>query len=471
MSLNCKEIDMILKDIPVNSIIKSFSSFTNNDLVINYHTEETQGALLIDISDNRTGIFRIPFSYLKKIKSEKSKFALLLDSRFKGSRIISIEQPLNSRVVIITLKLFDNYYKIISRLWGTGSNILLTDSNFEIIELSKRFPKRGEWPKEIYKIPEGKTDREFDIRNDIIKDNINDDLFFFYRNKCDKNKFDNLFSKLEKNINDQIKNIENQIQNVDFNINSEKHLIYKKFGDLINSNLYNIQSSDAECVILDDFETGQKFKVPLDITLSIPDNAKKYYEKYKKIKAGIEIWKMQHIQYLKTLEKYEHLRDKLNSSESYEDLANLEKKILSNKPEEIKKNDGKKKLPGRKISLSDGFTAYISRSSKEADELLKITAKGNDYWFHIRDNTGSHVVVKNIPSKELTDTARLEAAMLALHFSKSKIETEGDIYFTRVKYLHKPNNNTPGLVFPTQEKNIKVKKVQEVINNLLKGIE
>ena len=99
--------------------------------------------------------------------------------------------------------------------------------------------------------------------------------------------------------------------------------------------------------------------------------------------------------------------------------------------------------------------------------MLKTVARGNDYWFHIRDNAGSHVVVKNKGNVELPDKTRLEAAMLALHFSKSRNETEGDIYFTRVKYLHKPNTNTPGLVFPTQEKNIKIKKQVDVIEKLL----
>ena len=42
---------------------------------------------------------------------------------------------------------------------------------------------------------------------------------------------------------------------------------------------------------------------------------------------------------------------------------------------------------------------------------------------------------------------------------------------TTHKLLHKPNTNTPGLVFPTQEKNIKIKKQAEVIQKLLNGYE
>jgi predicted ribosome quality control (RQC) complex YloA/Tae2 family protein len=51
---------------------------------------------------------------------------------------------------------------------------------------------------------------------------------------------------------------------------------------------------------------------------------------------------------------------------------------------------------------------------------------------------------------------KIEASTLALYYSKGRNSSEGDIYFTRVKYLHKGKNSPSGLVIPTQEKNIKV---------------
>jgi len=109
----------------------------------------------------------------------------------------------------------------------------------------------------------------------------------------------------------------------------------------------------------------------------------------------------------------------------------------------------------------------VSKSAKDADNLLKLVAKGNDYWFHSRDYAGSHVVVKTEKGKELSEKTKIEAAHLAVFFSKAKNALDGDVYFTQIKYLHKPNTNVKGLVFPTREKNIKVRMEKKILDSVL----
>ena len=191
-------------------------------------------------------------------------------------------------------------------------------------------------------------------------------------------------------------------------------------------------------------------------------------DKYKKLQAALTYQQEKLDESIATFDDTESLLSHIKEADTLQELYELA--VLAGENTENKKNCSTNHA-GRKFLLSGDFTAYVSRSSRDADVMLKTVARGNDYWFHIRDNAGSHVVVKNKGNIELPDKTRLEAAMLALHFSKSRNETEGDIYFTRVKYLHKPNTNTPGLVFPTQEKNIKIKKQAEVIQKLLNGYE
>ncbi|HBD94217.1 MAG: hypothetical protein A2015_02630 [Spirochaetes bacterium GWF1_31_7] len=470
MSCNCAEIDAIIQNVPINSIIRSFSQSVNNELYIHLTTTTGNATLYISIIDGETGFFIVPLNYSKKMIDAKLKLSSMLNSKLKGGRIIDISQPEGSRIVIIGIQLFDTYYRLIARLWGTGSNILITDSDYTIIELLKRYPNRGEWPNEKFTIPEKKNDKQFQIRKELIHDCVNDDLFYHYRNIRDNRQFSIKFSQLEKIINDELTTLNNCIANTIANINSDSLLIYKKYGDLINGEIYKV-SKGMESILVYDYETDKKIIIPLDPLLTPQENALKYYDKYKKIKAGIHIWDVQLGQYQEKLSQFESFQEKLTASKTFDDLIKLETLLSKKVSTQKQSNTVSKKLPGRKVLLSDGFIAYISRSSREADELLKITAKGNDYWFHIRDNNGSHVVVKNRQTIEITDKVKLEAAMLALHYSKSKDELSGDIYFTRVKYLHKPNNNTPGLVFPTQEKNIKVKKDQKTLQNLLKTIE
>lgn len=468
MSLNCTEIDAIIKNIPINSNIKNFTSSKPGELYINYSLDNTPGSIFININDSSTGIFSIPSDEIKNIPKKTNRFSDLLNGKLRGGKIIEISQPSGSRVVIIKIKIIDKYFFIISRLWGAASNILLTMDDFIIVDCERRFSKRGEWPDEYFSLPEKKTDTIlFKIRDSIPEETVNNTLYHYYRKLSENKLFELSKERLIRAVKAQIEIADDTLLQITDNLNPDKPDNIKKLGDLIMSNIYSIKKGAKE-LIVPDFDTDEQITIPLNPNLSPQDNAQYFYSKYKKIKAGISIWteKLQatnlRLMILKDIEL------KILSAQNIEAINSLSVEFQKNskiKPD-TKQHD-KKILPGRKILLSNNYTAYISRSAKEADEMLKIVAKGNDYWFHIRDNAGSHVVVKNKNNEQIPDKIKLEAAMLALHFSKSKSEDEGDIYFTRVKYLHKPNTNTPGLVFPTQEKNIKIKIDRSVINELL----
>ncbi|MFA7112708.1 MAG: hypothetical protein WC115_04130, partial [Sphaerochaeta sp.] len=50
----------------------------------------------------------------------------------------------------------------------------------------------------------------------------------------------------------------------------------------------------------------------------------------------------------------------------------------------------------------------------------------------------------------------LDAANLAIVFSKAKKEGKADLYYTQVKHLRRAKGGKTGLVLPTQEKNLSV---------------
>jgi predicted ribosome quality control (RQC) complex YloA/Tae2 family protein len=56
---------------------------------------------------------------------------------------------------------------------------------------------------------------------------------------------------------------------------------------------------------------------------------------------------------------------------------------------------------------------------------------------------------RNIP----LDTM-LDAANLAIFYSKARNSGQGDVYYTQVKYLRRTKNGKPGTVIPTSEKNL-----------------
>jgi len=106
------------------------------------------------------------------------------------------------------------------------------------------------------------------------------------------------------------------------------------------------------------------------------------------------------------------------------------------------------------ICISHGFTILIGRTAKENDFLLRHQTRGNDYWFHTRDYPGGYVFIKNIRNKSIPLDTLLDAANLAVLFSKGKNAGKIDLYYTQVKYLRRAKNGPLGLVLPTNEKNL-----------------
>jgi len=93
--------------------------------------------------------------------------------------------------------------------------------------------------------------------------------------------------------------------------------------------------------------------------------------------------------------------------------------------------------------------------------------RGNDTWLHARDVPGAYVFIRSLPGKSVPLEALLDAANLALHYSKARGSGKGDVYYTQVKYLRRARGGAPGLVLPTQEKNLQVRLDPQRLARLL----
>jgi predicted ribosome quality control (RQC) complex YloA/Tae2 family protein len=75
-------------------------------------------------------------------------------------------------------------------------------------------------------------------------------------------------------------------------------------------------------------------------------------------------------------------------------------------------------------------------------------------WLHVRDFPGGYVFIKNRPGKTIPLEILLDAANLAVYYSKARNAGKTDLYYTHVKYLRRAKNGPKGLVLPTHEKNL-----------------
>ena len=230
---------------------------------------------------------------------------------------------------------------------------------------------------------------------------------------------------------------------------TEKRDKYKVYGELLTTYGYELKGGE-KALTCENYYTGNEITIPLDETKSAVENAKKYFDKYAKLKRTFEAL---NIQIDETKEEIEHLESISNSL----DIARQESDLVAIKRElsecgYIKKHHEKNKgsknseksKPLHYIS-SDGFDMYVGKNNYQNDELTFKIATGNDWWFHAKASAGSHVIVKT-EGKELPDRTFEEAARLAAHYSKACEQGKAEIDYIQKKHVKKPNGSKPGFV-------------------------
>jgi predicted ribosome quality control (RQC) complex YloA/Tae2 family protein len=99
----------------------------------------------------------------------------------------------------------------------------------------------------------------------------------------------------------------------------------------------------------------------------------------------------------------------------------------------------------------------IGKNSRDNDELTFQIARPEDFWFHVADYSGSHVVVRNPDrDKDLAESVLLKAAQLAAYFSQARNSSKVEVHYTKRKHVTKPRRAKPGLVRLLEFKSIKV---------------
>lgn len=228
---------------------------------------------------------------------------------------------------------------------------------------------------------------------------------------------------------------------------TEKREKYRIYGELINTYGYGVEPGSRSFQALN-YYTGENLTIPLDPQIPVQENAKKYFERYGKLKRTCEA-------VTKLLEdtgaEIEHLR----SIQTALDMALQEEDLAQIKEELMESGYIRRRSPGSKrpkitskpfhYLSGDGYHMYVGKNNLQNDELTFQTARGNDWWFHAKGAPGSHVIVQT-NGNTLPDRTFEEAARLAAYYSGSRGADKVEIDYVERKHVKKPNGAKPGFV-------------------------
>ena len=228
---------------------------------------------------------------------------------------------------------------------------------------------------------------------------------------------------------------------------TEKKEKYRVWGELLNTYGYEVEPGAKSMEALN-YYTNEMIQIPLDETMTPQENAKKYFDKYSKLKRTKEALDTLLQETGDEIKHLESIAASLDIASSEEDLVQIKEEMMEYGYVKRKNTGGKKvKVTSRPYHYisSDGFDIFVGKNNYQNDELTFKMATGNDWWFHAKGQPGSHVIVKS-KNEELPDRTFEEAGKLAAYYSKGRQAPKVEIDYTQKKNLRKPTGGKPGFV-------------------------
>lgn len=223
---------------------------------------------------------------------------------------------------------------------------------------------------------------------------------------------------------------------------------YRIYGELLNTYGYNVEPGARLLEAENYYDDNKLITIPLDPTMTPQENAKKYFEKYNKLKRTYEALTELTEEVKTEIDHLESISASLDIALLEEDLVQIKEELTESGYIKRKGSRGKVRVTSRPFHYisSDGFHIYVGKNNYQNDELTFKFATGNDWWFHAKKMPGSHVIVRTEGAEEVPDRTFEEAGRLAAYYSKGRGQDKVEIDYIQKKHVKKPAGANPGFV-------------------------
>ena len=398
----------------------------NNITVINSHdflctlSMNKNEKLLISLNHQHPFISLI--SVNEVMPTITGKLNELLRKMIKDAYIVDLDLVNDDRIIHLIIQKANDYYeKVVTEIYleciPQRANLIFVDENKQIIHALHYAPITANRPilnGLTYELPtRGNVSEEIDIPS---LEDIKNQAVKYYQDAVlvhKKEKFTPLYRYMKtriKSLNKKSAVLSNEIKN------AEEHLKDAELGN-------NLLAFQYEKELLDEYLKDNNLK--LDNDKSLVENANQLFKRYKKSKRTIEMAK---IELDKAKQESEYLEYLLAASSFMND-----DELLSLCEELLPKQNLKKKVAPIKygtILLGNTKILYGKNASSNNELTFKVATK-DDYYLHIKDYHGAHIIIKN---NNPTNEEKLLAAELALILSN---KSAGEIMIAPMKDVKK----------------------------------
>lgn len=286
---------------------------------------------------------------------------------------------------------------------------------------------------------------------------LNHALDEFYEYQSNRDWVKQKAAKVERVVKNEQKKLKKKIiklkKHLDLAENSEG---YRIRGEILNANLFQVKPGMTKVSLPNYYDNNRPIEIKLDVALSPARNAQKYFTRYKKLRDSIKHVNEQIKLAEDNLAYFDSVQTAIDNADPEDiDQINdeLENQGYIRKPQ---KRVRRKKITERnlnKFKLSSGKTVLVGKNNYQNDWLTLKKANKTDYWFHVKNMPGSHVILRD---DQPTEADIKEAAEIAAYFSKAKLSAHVQVDYVQDKRVKKPNGAKPGFVIYTGQNSIEV---------------
>lgn len=444
----------------------------------------------------------------EKLLQSNSFLTNYIKKHLEGSIIKNISQYNNDRIIILDLDATDDFgykkeYKIIVELTGKNGNFVITDENYIITEALRKSYLTDERIIQVkvkYEFLQSGKENPFNHINDqnilcafegiskatnneileyglkdvltrdikpvLIKgdkthfycfdlltidgerqffNSLSELLEFYYTTLNKENKKSNDQKIAYNHVNKTLIKLRNKLEKQENELQEAiNNTSLEQIADLLAANIHLVKPYQESITVENFYNNNEPITIPINTKISINENINYYYDKCKKNKRAIEIIQRTIEETKNDILYYEDLLSQLSFT-STNDLKELMVEVGIRKPSKLKQ-----KPHILKYTLKDGSIVLVGKNNIQNNYLTHTLAQKNDYFFHVKNAPGSHVILKGELTKENIEIA----GAIASYYSKLNTGINVCVDYTQVKWVKKVKGTKGSFVIYTNEKNV-----------------
>ena len=406
---------------------------------------------------------------------EAPMFCMLLRKYLTGARIRSVEQPNGDRLIAFRLEsrneLGDSAeLGLITELMGRAANVVLVGADGRILDCLRRIPLSEHGTRallpglryELPPIPEGfeqknpagdeKEARALKTPNTecrSISELLDSRYGAMERQELQRRRAQELVKSVRRTRDRQQRKLAAQAEELR---RTERLEDIRRQAELLQANLYRVRRGDRVLECENYYEEDLPLvTIPLDPTRTPQENLNARFREYRKLKGAKE-----HLTQLitdgeKQLEYLNSVLDELSRAGSTRELDEIRSELettgwlKAQRSRNPKKRSTAKTMAPMRFESPDGMEILVGRNNLQNDELTTRQARRTDYWFHVQQLHGSHVILCCEGLEPSPESIRA-AAELAAYYSQARDSGRTAVDYTMVLNVKKPSGSLPGKV-------------------------